>query len=258
MKEIIINFFGGTYGSFLAGFLSENINNETMITPLGDFHHMLSLISYNSKNFNIKLTHGDIQKDDKNNIKITYKSDNIDLIARLKWHKTPLDQKNQSDLFFKNIDIDFNNEIKKIVSISFFKGSLLTNLVKWNTIEKEDVIQLPFDFFLAEKEEWIDNFLNIFTKLDVLIDKKYISDAYKIFYNTQYPIFKKHRHNELIEWNKKDSIAKSNIIGQLYYEKYSKNKIPIDVIKYKNNLHMLCEWVKILDKNNGDINCILD
>ena len=55
MKEITINFFGGTYGSFLAGFLNENINDETIITPLGDFHHMPRLISYNSKNFKLIL-----------------------------------------------------------------------------------------------------------------------------------------------------------------------------------------------------------
>ena len=90
----IINYFGGSYGNFLANFLDHNIDQDS-ITPLADFHFG-NIWTDESK---FRLTHDDIMPNDKDNIKITYKLNHVDLISRARWQKVVWSPPETHDIF---------------------------------------------------------------------------------------------------------------------------------------------------------------
>jgi hypothetical protein len=247
---IIINFFGGSYGHFLRHFLSHNITGKS-ITKLGDFHFLNGLQVDSLKN--IKLTHDDILPSDKFNIKITYHIGNIDLISRLKWQKNSLETPDSFEMFHMASIKKYSYTTRQIAITCFYKLSLLERLDSWNEKGKENVVYIPFDYFLYDMDKWIDNWSKIFKSLNLPVEIVYLKQAHQIFNESQKAIFETHTKNFTSLWKNKDPIAKSNILAQVFFEKHAEKNIPIPIPTYSDTTQMLCEWTKQLDKNNGDL-----
>ena len=247
---IIINFFGGSYGNFLRHFLNHNITKNS-ITESGDFH-LHTRLKVKTK-LDIKLTHDDVSPSDKSNIKITYHTGNIDLISRMKWQKNVEERVDSFDSFNAASIIKYGHTTRKIVVICFYKVSLLSHLDVWNRQDRENVMYIPFDYFLYDIDKWVATWSKIFESLKIPTEIGYLKQSHQIFDKSQKQIFETHIKNENSSWQEKDVIAKSNLLAQVFFEKHVKENIPIEIPKYSDTTQMLCEWVTQLDKNNGDL-----
>ena len=248
LQKITLNYFGGSYGCFLANFLYHNIDQDS-ITPLGDFHFG-NIWTDESK---FRLTHDDIMPNDKDNIKITYKLNHVDLISRARWQKVDGTPPETHDIFnIKTIE-KYDVKVKKIAVMSFYKADLLKKFHSWNKQDHDHVVYVPFDFFLCQLDNWMENWSKIFESLNINVDNEYLADAHKIFNKSQSKIFSTHLENINQEWHNKDLIAKANTLAQLTFKRHFEKNIPIDIPRYSNTTQMLCEWVLSLDANNGDV-----
>lgn len=243
---ITINFFGGSYGHFLGHFLNFNITKDC-VTELGHFHI--------DKTFKkqMKLTHEDILPSDKFNIKITYDIKEVDLISRMRWHKNYWETPERFDTFHSPTIAKYSYATREIVGKCFYKVSFLSQLDTWNQKNCDTALYIPFNFFLSDLEKWMDNWKTVFESLQIPVDGTYIRKAHQIFNESQKIIFKIAERNDTLPWHSKDIIAKANFIGQLLFEKHTKDNVPIPISKYQDTMHMICEWVSKLDKNNGNV-----
>lgn len=247
-RALTINFFGGSYGNFVHTFLTGNLKKESINLNENNFHNT----NQESSVIDITKGHYDEKMSDELNLKITYKMEHIDLIVRNVYKKTKnLLEKKTKELFVNyTIDIDNNKNNKEIITIAFYKNSLLHGLTQWNKILKKSTIELPFDyFFTKDKKEWFDCWKNIFVQLKVEVIDEYITDAFDIFKNTQQQLITEHNFYKNAKWTEQDVIGKGNILGEIYYYKHSKDTVPIDVVKYKDTRHMLSCWIDGLDNN---------
>lgn len=247
--KIIINYFGGSYGTFVELFLTGKIFPNIINSEKKHFHYIpLNL----EKNF--QGTHENENPLDKSNLKITFEKQHIDLICRNKWYKLEDDiglLKNSSSLMFKDHELDIDQSSKEIITISFYKNALLHGLNEWNKILNQCTIEIPFVYFLSDQTNWLKNWKTIFEKLEIDVTAEYILEAHTIFNKTQLTLFQLYNFYKDLPWKKKDIIAKGNVLGELYFKKHSEKTVPIDVKKYHNTIHMLSEWINILNNTNS-------
>jgi hypothetical protein len=247
--KIIINYFGGSYGTFVELFLTGEIMHNAINSEKKHFHY----IQLNFKR-NFQGTHENENALDKLNLKITFEKEHIDLICRNKWYKLEDDiglLKKSSSLMFKDYELEIDQNSKEIITISFYKNALLHGLTEWNKIQNKNTIELPFVYFLSDQTNWLKNWKILFEKLEIDVTTEYILEAHNIFNKTQSSLFQSHNFYKGLTWKERDVIAKGNLLGELYFQKYSKKTIPIDVVKYRNTNHMLSEWINILNNTNS-------
>lgn len=244
-KKIIIHFVPGSYGHFLKGLLCKSLKMPN--NNVSDFHWI--------SNTDIIDTSHDLEKESKNFIiKITYSENDVDLINRNKWKKWPHNfEQSKQEAFLSSNDID--ESTKEIVTKSYFRSYLLKDMINWNNKVNGQTVEIPFNFFLLKKEEWITYASKIFEQCQIDYDVDYIQTAYSIFQSTQNSIINDHYENKLKEWKDKDIIEKSNLVSNFYFYKFFKDDRPLPPSKlYSNTSEMLATWVKLLGENNGVLN----
>lgn len=241
-KSLIINYFGGSYGNFVHTFITGNLLKDNIHLLENNFHKNTK----SSAVFNISKTHDNEQLSDEFNLKITYEKHHIDLISRNVWSKIPDHLKEKTDELFQYCEDDIDYVEKSIITIAFYKNKLCNGLKDWNKILKQSTLELPMFYFFTDVEYWLLNWKKLFQNLAVKATDQYIIDAYHIFNQTQKSLIEQHNLYENVEWSKQDIIGKGNHLGELYYHKHSQNNIPIDVVKYKDTIHMLSEWINEL------------
>jgi len=248
--KIIINYFGGSYGTFVGLFLTGKIILNNIKFEKKHFHYI---------KMDVNIVGGSHQNENplgKLNLKITYEKDHIDLICRNKWYK--LEEyigllKTSSSLMFNKYELDIDQTRKEIITISFYKNALLHGLTEWNKILNKNTIELPFVYFLLDQSNWLKNWRIIFEKLKIDVTDKYIIEAYNIFNTTQLSLFQSHNFYKDLKWKEKDIIAKGNLIGELYFQKHSEKNIPIDLMKYSDTKNMLSSWINDLDTEHAEL-----
>ena len=244
-RSLIINFFGGSYGNFAHAFLTGNIKKDSIDLNENNFHDT----NKQSAILDIIKTHDNEKMSDKSNLKITYKIEHIDLIVRNVYKKTKNLLEEKTKELFEDYTIDIDNN-KEIITIAFYKNSLLHGLTQWNKLLKKSTIELPLDYFFTEdKKQWLNFWKNIFVQLKIDVTDEYITDAFDIFKNTQQRLITEHNFYKNAKWTEQDTIGKANILGDLYFYKHSQHTIPIDVVKYRDTKHMLSCWINDLDNN---------
>jgi hypothetical protein len=248
-KTLIINFFGGSYGNFVETFLSGNLKEGNINLLENNFHKNTkkSLI------FNMHKTHDNEKLSDEFNLKITYKEEHIDLISRNVWNKLPDHLKEKTNELFENYPSDIDDVTKKIITISFYKNKLLYRLKNWNKILKQTTLELPMHYFFTNIEDWLLNWKKLFKNLSCTATDQYIFDAYHIFHKTQRSLLDEHNFYKNLHWSKQDIIGKGNHLGELYFNRHSKNNVPIDIVKFKDTRHMLSEWTSNLDTTHAEL-----
>jgi hypothetical protein len=248
-KSLIINFFGGSYGNFVETLITENCKEDNIDLTLNNFHKTTK----ESSIFNIKKTHDNEHLLDELNLKISYSEEHIDLISRNVWSKLPNHLIEKTDELFNNCNIDIDYINKKIITIAFYKDKLLHGLNKWNKLLKESTVELPFDYFFTDKENWLNNWKKLLEQLGIKTTDQYIINAYNIFNHTQKSLIEEHNFYKRLKWSEQDVIGKGNHLGELYFQKHSQNTVPIDIVKYKDTKHMLSEWINEFDIKYADI-----
>jgi hypothetical protein len=248
-KFLTINYFGGSYGSFVKAFLTGNLILDHINLDVNNFHATPN----KSLLLNIKKTHDNELQSDESNLKITYNQEHIDLISRNLWNKLPEHLIEKTNDLFRNYEIDIDYDKKKIITIAFYKNKLLHGLEDWNKILKQLTIKLPFDYFLTGKQNWLNVWKKLFEQLGIETVDQYIIDAYDIFNHTQKSLINEHNFYKNLEWSKQDMIGKGNHIGELYFQKHSQNTVPIDIVKYKDTKHMLSDWINKLNIRHAEL-----
>ena len=247
-KTITVNYPGGSYGNFLVAFLSKSFNEDSWRSPLLDHHQ------YNQpKQINFIKTHHNVSDSDQFNIKITYDTDDIDLIFRLKCYKTPWDTEDN----IKNIHTrykDLNDTTKKIVSCCWYKVELKKNLISWNSITP-NTLQIPFKYFFLPIDEYVKTWLEIFKVLEIECNDFYLKDTYKKFQSRQITFINDLDFYLKATWYDKDWIARSSVIANIIIKK-TKDNANIDLEQYGFISDILISWVYKLDSSNGDINTL--
>jgi hypothetical protein len=249
-NKIIINYFGGSYGTFVQLFLTGKITSNNINFEKKHFHYV-------KPNTEIIIgTHENEKTLDNLNVKITYKKNHIDLICRNKWHKLEEDVnflKNSSLKIFNDYTLDIDQTSKEIITISFYKNALLHGLTEWNKILNKNTVELPFVYFLLEHSEWLKSWQTIFKKLKIDVTPEYILEAHNIFSKTQKSLIQSHNFYKNLKWREQDIIGKGNYLGELYFQKHSQNTVPIDIVKYKDTKHMLSNWINDLDIEHAEL-----
>jgi hypothetical protein len=171
----------------------------------------------------------------------------------LKWQKNIWETPDSFEMFHMASIKKYSHITRKIAVMSFFKVSLLSQLDVWNRQDRENVMYIPFDYFLYDLNKWIDNWSKIFKSLNLPVEIVYLKQAHQIFNESQKAIFETHTKNFTSLWKNKDPIAMSNILAQVFFEKHAKENTPIPIPRYSDTMQMLCEWTQQLDKNNGDL-----
>lgn len=254
-KKIIIHFVPGSYGHFLEGLLNKSVINESLFNKSlefeidrGDFHWIKK--DYNDEKILIERSHYYEEKTTEIVLKITYEQNDTDLISRNKWTKWPLNYEESKAQAFANLVSDVDEITKEIVTKSYFRLHLLKDVYKWNKKINNHTFEIPFKFFLLDKNQWISKAQEIFNVCGLPYDSNYLETAFDVFQKSQKKIFEAHKTYRSVVWQQKDIIEKSNELSNLYYEKILKNNKPIPPSKeYSNSSEMLATWVKSLNNN---------
>jgi hypothetical protein len=139
--------------------------------------------------------------------KITYTDADIDLINRNKWTKVKGHLEEQAIRTFPD------NSNRELYTIAIYKCDLLNQNNHFKKLENPSNLEIKFNWFLSNCENWLFNFGNIFKSLFIPITDNKLEDYYNIFSTSQQSIIKQHQENN-------DLIAEANIFGEKYFKKY--------------------------------------
>jgi hypothetical protein len=247
-KKIIIHYPPGGYGNFLEGLLSGRLQ----IDEKKHDYHLIDQ-DYSKSSFLIEKSHNYEELTEKLVVKITYDINDTALLNRNKWIKWPQNYEESKALTFPNINTDIDENIKEIVTKSFFSSDLLEKVDKWNGKINDHTIEVPFKFFISEHKEWISTAEKFLNECGITHTIEYLETAYESFQKSQAEILEQNKHYRSTNWRKKDNIEKANFLSKLYYEKITRdgNSVPPSKGEYTNTAEMLAWWVTLLDKNNG-------
>ena len=200
-KKIIIHFVPGGYGHFLEGLLNKTLKVHE--DNLSDFHWIDKTYS----DIVFEKTHDMEKESDEFHIKVTFNESNVDLINRNKWTKVKGHLEEQAIRTFPD------NSNRELYTIAIYKCDLLNQNNHFKKLENPSNLEIKFNWFLSNCENWLFNFGNIFKSLFIPITDNKLEDYYNIFSTSQQSIIKQHQENN-------DLIAEANIFGEKYFKKY--------------------------------------
>ena len=204
VNKTTVLFEAGTYGQFLLKLLNLT---EISITE----HFEFPYITYTNTTPKRSDHHLIEEKEIKGHVtKITFDNLDSDLINRNKWTKLPKHLEEQANKAFSN------DKNAKLFTIACSKINLLSPNNIFKKVANANTLEVKFKSFHYDITNFIDFFIDIFSKLNIPITKDYLERSKKNFDISQ---------NNIIEANNKknDLIHDGNILGQMYFDTFGNN-----------------------------------